>query len=81
MANGKLVCERFAQERSKGADSPDCLFRGGRVVLAASCNARCRVAAGSEIVQVFEPEFTSLQLKVLDPLHVPATVHDSTITS
>ena len=35
---------------------------------------------GNEVVQVFEPELTPLQHKVLDLLHVPAAVYTATPT-
>ena len=39
---------------------------------------RHRLMADNEIVQVFEPELTPLQLTILELLHVPATVYTST---
>ena len=42
---------------------------------------RHHLISGREIVQVFEPELTPLQLKVLELLHVPATVYTSTSAS
>ena len=38
---------------------------------------RHHLVSGEEIVQVFEPELTPLQEKVLDLLHVPTTVYTS----
>jgi hypothetical protein len=32
---------------------------------------------GDDVVQVFEPQLTALQLKVLDLLHVPAVAYAS----
>ena len=38
---------------------------------------RHRLMSGEEVVQVFEPQLTPLQLKVLDLLHVPAAAYAS----
>jgi transposase len=42
---------------------------------------RHHLVQGEEIVQIFEPELTPLQHKVLDLLHVPETVYTSTTPS
>jgi len=34
---------------------------------------------GDDVVQVFEPQLTPLQVKVLDLLHVPAATYASVI--
>ena len=38
---------------------------------------RHRLMRGDDVVQVFEPQLTALQLKVLDLLHVPAVAYAS----
>ena len=40
--------------------------------------SRHRLTSGGEVVQVFDPELTQLQLQVLELLHVPADVFGST---
>jgi hypothetical protein len=41
---------------------------------------RHRLMSGDDVVQVFEPKLSSLQLKILDLLHVPATAYASLAT-
>jgi hypothetical protein len=38
---------------------------------------RRRLMSGDDVVQVFEPQLTPLQHKVLDLLHIPATAYES----
>ena len=40
---------------------------------------RHRLMSGNDVVQVFEPQLTPLQLKVLELLHVPASAYTSAV--
>lgn len=52
-----------------------------RILEIVSNVARHHLVRGNEVVQVFEPQLTPLRQKVLDLLHVPATVYTSRIPS
>jgi len=51
-----------------------------RILEIFSALQRHRLMSGDSLVQVFEPELTPLQQKVLDLLHVPSAVYTTTTT-